>query len=453
MTRSPIDAHRFVEGLRVCTPFPKLSIYRGILFFLYRKKVRKKRPKPSNPPHAPRGFVVGIYSTEISQHDGQVEKALGRANILYFITIHLASVLQFLCPEVDNGRLAVGFIHERFNACAPVESRIKTPRALGNLLRNCGLTLSPDKHRANGRAAVRCLMWDRHVDELLAKTLNAQCLHPAALENKGLVDIGSPVDIGSTGDVVDIGSPVDIEQQSARLDASTDGKELQNLAAMYTPAPSVCVDTTSMSTAEVVAPDYQPLAVTGSSHCAKEGPGRSIVAVREFIELCRMGMVSLHTSGRGDLWFGVPARWEGHGADAFLTGLWWECDELLTQMHLAGEIDDLVTQGCDPLYWVDNSSLEGQSGQRRKKNSASTKQSYRTACQWIRPRLRALQDAGWTRDGLFKVGRFLRPFGDWGLAWSFAWRRASNVELTPDGKVMFSFHELRGEVQQSASPR
>jgi hypothetical protein len=82
-------------------------------------------------------------------------------------TLHLASVLTELRKELDSGRLAVGYIHEAFNAKCQEHLRIKSPHAMGSLLRSCGLTISEGRHNANGKRAVRCLVWDKKADAFL----------------------------------------------------------------------------------------------------------------------------------------------------------------------------------------------------------------------------------------------------------------------------------------------
>ncbi len=78
--------------------------------------------------------------------------------------IHLARTLQDIKGDVDNGRLAIGFIWEKFNESCPPELQYKSSRAMGSLIRSCGLTVSGGKHDANGKRAVNCLEWDKTTD-------------------------------------------------------------------------------------------------------------------------------------------------------------------------------------------------------------------------------------------------------------------------------------------------
>jgi len=92
-------------------------------------------------------------------------------------TLHLAKALESLRGEVDNGRLAVGFILERFNSDLPAEQKIGQPRALGAMLRSLGLTMAAGKHDANGKRAVSCLAWDAKIESFIKTHLQRlQCL-------------------------------------------------------------------------------------------------------------------------------------------------------------------------------------------------------------------------------------------------------------------------------------
>lgn len=99
----------------------------------------------------------------------------------------LARVLESLRGEVDNGRLAVGFIQEAFNRAAKSEEQMHTARALGSLLRSCGLTALATKHDANGKRRVCCLTWDTQTDSFIKQNLpSLPCLQ--GTEPQGLGD-------------------------------------------------------------------------------------------------------------------------------------------------------------------------------------------------------------------------------------------------------------------------
>lgn len=89
----------------------------------------------------------------------------------------LAKTLEGLKDEVDSGRLAVGYIQELFNDGLEPEDKIKTPHAMGALLRKCGLTI-PDGHfRANKKAKVKCLLWDKKTDSFLKQVHKVPVVH------------------------------------------------------------------------------------------------------------------------------------------------------------------------------------------------------------------------------------------------------------------------------------
>jgi hypothetical protein len=88
--------------------------------------------------------------------------------------IHLAKTLKSLKPELDSGRLAVGYIHEKFNATCKPEQKINTARAMGALLRHCKLTIPGGTFNANRKESVKCLQWDAKTDSFIETCL--QCL-------------------------------------------------------------------------------------------------------------------------------------------------------------------------------------------------------------------------------------------------------------------------------------
>lgn len=85
--------------------------------------------------------------------------------------IHLADVLQGLKNQIDSGRLAIGFIWEKYNESCSPEIQFKTARAMGALLRSCKLTVSGGKHDANGKRAVNCLEWDKLTESFIETCL------------------------------------------------------------------------------------------------------------------------------------------------------------------------------------------------------------------------------------------------------------------------------------------
>ena len=84
--------------------------------------------------------------------------------------IHLARTLAGLKGDLDNGRLAVGYIQGRFDAGIEREMRVHNSRFMGSLLRKCGLTITGGRYRANGKTGVYCLVWDKKTDSFIEKT-------------------------------------------------------------------------------------------------------------------------------------------------------------------------------------------------------------------------------------------------------------------------------------------
>ena len=89
----------------------------------------------------------------------------------------LAETLESLKPKLDSGRLAVGFIQEKFNELAGSEQQMKYPHAMGALIRKCGLTIPEGHFRANKRAKVKCLSWDKKTDSFLKQVPKVPVVH------------------------------------------------------------------------------------------------------------------------------------------------------------------------------------------------------------------------------------------------------------------------------------
>ena len=79
----------------------------------------------------------------------------------------MARTLVSLRDSLDAGRLAVGFICEKYNEiCKPTE-KLSSAKAMGSLLRELKLTVTVNKHDANGRRGVHCLIWDAMTESFL----------------------------------------------------------------------------------------------------------------------------------------------------------------------------------------------------------------------------------------------------------------------------------------------
>ena len=131
--------------------------------------------------------------------------------------LQLAKTLECLKPELDSGRLAVGYIWERFNENCKPELKLSTAKAAGALLRSCQLTLPASRYRANGKTGVRCLVWDKKTEILIEQVHNVHQVHKP-IDNKpsDVVDLKnqnppSPQNLTKESEGVDM---VDIEKQS-----------------------------------------------------------------------------------------------------------------------------------------------------------------------------------------------------------------------------------------------
>jgi Protein of unknown function (DUF3987) len=71
----------------------------------------------------------------------------------------LLITLESLKNDTESGRLAVGYICKKYNEGLPVDETL-SPRAIGSLIRKCGLEISASKFRCNGIIGAYCLVWD-----------------------------------------------------------------------------------------------------------------------------------------------------------------------------------------------------------------------------------------------------------------------------------------------------
>lgn len=82
-------------------------------------------------------------------------------------TIHLANTLELLKPDIESGRLAVGYIWKKFNSTAPPAIQLNSARAMGALLRDCGLTIAKGLHDFKGKRRLRCLVWGKKTEQFI----------------------------------------------------------------------------------------------------------------------------------------------------------------------------------------------------------------------------------------------------------------------------------------------
>lgn len=129
---------------------------------------------------------------------------------------HLAKTLESLRNEVDNGHLAVGYIQERFNEELKPEQKIKSPHAMGSLLRKSNMTIPEGHFRANKRIKVKCLLWDKKTDSFLKQvhkvlfvhnTINHAGLEARTLKNQSPQSPQNITEGKKTEDIEDIEKP------------------------------------------------------------------------------------------------------------------------------------------------------------------------------------------------------------------------------------------------------
>ena len=82
-------------------------------------------------------------------------------------TTILSKTIFSLRNELDSGRLAVGYIFDKFNERCKPALKIKSEKAMGILLRDHGLTVPPVKYSANGRRGIYCMTWDENAEHFV----------------------------------------------------------------------------------------------------------------------------------------------------------------------------------------------------------------------------------------------------------------------------------------------
>jgi hypothetical protein len=119
--------------------------------------------------------------------------------------IHLAETLESIETDLDSGRLAIGYVYKKFNETCRPELRVKTPKAMGALLRKCKLTVTDSRFNANGKRGVKCLQWDEKTNSFIESCPPCPP-SPPAKEYQGL-------------------QPADIEKLKSAMSAGIDIKE------------------------------------------------------------------------------------------------------------------------------------------------------------------------------------------------------------------------------------
>lgn len=168
----------------------------------------------------------------------------------------------------------------------------------------------------------------------------------------------------------------------------------------------------------------------------------------EILDLAERGIVTLHTDGRGGLWWTAPSYQEDPGSLCWLSDLWGESWPDLFRLLEAGGLDHLL-----PKRTNSTTQAPPLERPRRRRITPAMLERFRRARPWITAHMPALLAQGWTRRTLYRAGRHPHPLGQWGLAWSAGWTapHLARVELGPDG-VAFVLDEPHRTVTQTARP-
>jgi hypothetical protein len=141
--------------------------------------------------------------------------------------VHLAKTLESLKPELDSGRLAVGYIQKKFNETCRPEQTIKSAQAMGALIRKYKLTIPKDRFGANGSRGVFCLQWDEKTNTFI-ETSPQSPQSPQSQEYQGV-------------------QPADIEKLKSAKSASANvhGDGLRTLRILKKQSPPPVTDTST----------------------------------------------------------------------------------------------------------------------------------------------------------------------------------------------------------------
>lgn len=88
--------------------------------------------------------------------------------------LSLARTLSRVEAEVENNRIAIGYLTGVYNKIASSADRISSARAMGEFLRNLGLTVPGSKHTWRNKRGVCCLVYDECAWKLKKDVLNVR---------------------------------------------------------------------------------------------------------------------------------------------------------------------------------------------------------------------------------------------------------------------------------------
>ena len=113
---------------------------------------------------------------------------------------------------------------KHYNLIAPKIQKIGKPRGMGAVLRAVKLTISPNKHDANGHRAAKCLEWDKKTETFIKQCL--QCLQQdESQEWYGFedADVGEPMSATSAEPAMGFTYSPDIERMPELETITNDG--------------------------------------------------------------------------------------------------------------------------------------------------------------------------------------------------------------------------------------
>ncbi len=106
----------------------------------------------------------------------------------------LAQVLASIEQDVEGGRVAVGYVRDRYNLLVSENEGFRSNRAMGAFLRTIGLTVPGTKHNWKKQRNVCCLVFDekfRALEKLVCNVCNV--CKPKSSMGSGPADIENPM--------------------------------------------------------------------------------------------------------------------------------------------------------------------------------------------------------------------------------------------------------------------
>lgn len=84
----------------------------------------------------------------------------------------LARVFVNIESDIEEGRVAVGYVRDSYNSLVQENEKFRTSKAMGAFLRTVGLTISSRKHNWQNKRNVYCLVYDEKFKALINQVSN-----------------------------------------------------------------------------------------------------------------------------------------------------------------------------------------------------------------------------------------------------------------------------------------